>query len=100
MDYKEELKNHLDDEGRLRLFPSKRRLKLISLLYLAQSFESGRTYTEKEVNAILNDRHTFDDPYLLRRELFTHKFFGRERNGSAYWLELPLPTPELLGIEG
>ena len=42
-------------------------------------------YTEKEVNAILNRCHTFEDWALLRRELFERGYLNRERDGSTYW---------------
>lgn len=98
MDYKSELKNYLDENGRLKHFPSKHRFKMLALLYLASHFESGRTYTEKEVNAILTEWHSFNDFYLLRREMIGIHLLGRERDCSAYWLENPAPTPESLGI--
>jgi hypothetical protein len=53
--------------------------------YLASKFESGVTYTEKEVNTLLNQYHTFGDPALLRRELFENGLIDRMRDGSAYW---------------
>jgi len=57
------------------------------LRHLASRFETGRTYTEFEVNDILDLSHTFGDRCLLRRELYNNHLLGRERNGSAYWLE-------------
>ena len=76
----------LDEEGRLKQFPSKRKDRLAALLLLAGRFEAGRRYTESEVNDILDAGHTFGDRCMLRRELFNHYLINRERNGSAYWL--------------
>ena len=58
----------------------------IVLKYLATQFELGVLYTEREVNALLNQDHTFGDPALLRRELFERGLVDRVPNGSAYWL--------------
>ncbi len=88
MDYKTELKNYLDEEGRLKEWPSKRnkgKFQLLALEYLATKFEPGLTYTEKEVNLLLKQHHTFGDHAMLRRELFEKGLINRERDGSAYW---------------
>ncbi len=90
------LKSFLDGEGRLTSYPSKRKMKLYALLYLAERFDSSRTYTEKEVNVLLNEWHTFGDPATLRRELFTHRFLSRDDYGREYRLEEHQPTIEEL----
>ncbi|MBI1281630.1 MAG: aminoacyl-tRNA hydrolase [Anaerolineaceae bacterium] len=81
----EPLKNHLDVEGRLKWWPSKRSKQLLALDYLASKFEAGKTYTENEVNALLNQWHTFGDPALLRRELFDDGLLNRHQDGTEYW---------------
>ena len=87
MDYKTELKNYLTPEGKLKLYPSKQKYKLIALFYLAEYFEKNITYTEKEVNEILNKHHNFNDCCLLRRELFNKRFLNRSQDCSKYWVE-------------
>ena len=85
----EELKNYLDDLERVKEWPSKRnkgQFQLLVLKYLASKFSPGMTYTEKEVNALLNQYHTFNDPALLRREMVERRLLERKRDGSAYWL--------------
>ena len=72
------LENFLDEQNRLTAFPAKRRVKLQALCYLAQKFEPGKIYTEKQVNVLLNQWHTFEDPATLRRELYQHRFLGRQ----------------------
>lgn len=85
MSLKEELKNYLNSDGQLTSWPSKHKIQILVLLYLSENFEWGKHYSEKEVNNILNDLHTFGDPALLRRELYENKFLGREATGSEYW---------------
>ncbi|MGK7924122.1 MAG: DUF2087 domain-containing protein [Spirulina sp.] len=90
MNYTSELQNYLDDEGRLKEWPSKRnkgRFQQLALEYLATQFQPDIYYNEREVNALLNQHHTFGDPALLRRELFERGLIDRVKDGSAYWLK-------------
>ncbi|PZV07748.1 MAG: hypothetical protein DCF32_06600 [Leptolyngbya sp.] len=90
MDLLTELEHYLDDQHRLKEWPSKRnrgRFQQLALEYLATKFEPGTRYTEREVNVLLNQHHTFGDPALLRRELFERELVDRLPNGSAYWLK-------------
>ena len=86
------LKNFLDNSDRLKAYPAKFKLKVCAWFYLAAKFERGRRYTEKEVNAILNEWHTFNDWALLRRMLYDGRFFNRMSDCSYYWLEENQPT--------
>lgn len=90
------LKNFLDEDGRLTAFPSKRKMKLYALIYLAEKIEKGKIYTEKEINFVLNKWHTFGDPATLRRELYTHRFLDRNKDGTGYFMEERQPTIEEL----
>ena len=94
MDHLSILKNFLDGENRLKAFPSKRKLQLCAVRYLAEKFEPGRIYTEGEVNGVLSRWHTFRDPETLRRELYQNHFLDRKRDGSAYWLESASPVSD------
>ena len=82
-----ELKTYMDAAGRITNWPTKRkkREQWLILEYLAAKFEMGKVYTEKEVNDLLKQYHTFEDWAMLRRELFEHGFFNREKDGSSYW---------------
>lgn len=93
------LKNFLDEDLRLKAFPAKRKMKIYALLYLAEKFEAGKEYSEKEVNEILSLWHTFKDPATLRREMYDYRLFDRTRDGRVYTLTNPLPPTEALGIE-
>ena len=57
----------------------------MALEFLAAKFEVGREYSEKEVNEILNQNHTFGDPAMLRRELYIARLLDRTPDGSRYW---------------
>ena len=75
----------LDTEGRIKQLPSKGLVKKALLAYLATKFNVDIDYTEKEVNEIIKSWHTFDDYFLLRRELIDYQFICRTIDGSRYW---------------
>ena len=68
-------------DGRLVIMPSKRSKLLPVLDHLAQEFEPGRTYPEKQVNEVLERYHS--DYAALRRYLVDEGFMTRE--GGVYW---------------
>ena len=59
----------LDENGRLSAFPAKHKKKLLALWYLAGKIESGRQYSEPEINDLLDEWTLFHDPTTLRREI-------------------------------
>lgn len=85
--YQKKMGNYYDAEGRLLQYPTKRPMRVLALTKIADCFEAGRQYTEKEVNAIIKQNIAFSDIELIRREMFQLKLIGRLRDGSAYWRE-------------
>ena len=75
----------LDTKGRIIQLASKGIIKQEVLKYLASKFKVDTDYTEKEVNEIIKSWHTFDDYFLLRRELIDYQFICRTIDGSRYW---------------
>ncbi|MGH2820280.1 MAG: DUF2087 domain-containing protein, partial [Actinomycetota bacterium] len=67
--------------GRLESMPATRSKRLVVLDHLAQDFEPGRRYQEREVNEVLSRFH--DDYATLRRYLVDEEFLTRER--GEYW---------------
>ena len=80
------LRPFIDDDGRLCQWPTRQKTQRMAAAMLARRFEPGRVYTEREVNALLVEGHTFQDWALLRRVLFDWRFLDRESDGSRYWL--------------
>ncbi|MEG1789330.1 MAG: DUF2087 domain-containing protein [Oscillospiraceae bacterium] len=68
---------------RLKIYPAKLKKKLVVLRLLSDSFECGRTYTQKEVNEILTD--VWQDPVALRRDLIDMGWLSRTQDGAVYW---------------
>ena len=85
-----ELAPFLDRAGRFVKWPVKRRMQLLALGELRLRFDPGVRYTEKQVNAVLNDWHTFGDAARLRRDLVDLGWLERTSDGRQYWLaEVP-----------
>lgn len=76
-------------DGRLVSIPAQYKKRRYVMEELARSFEWGRLYDEKEVNAILKTFH--DDVASLRREFIDQRIMMRE--GGRYWLVRPHEQP-------
>lgn len=84
---KNDISRFLDEKGRIKIWPSKMDMKESILCYLAEKFEFNKTYTEKEVNNIIQEWHSFNDYFILRRSLIDCGLLSRTRNGASYWRE-------------
>jgi hypothetical protein len=69
-------------DGRLIGWPAGEARKQILLEHIADRFESGRVYSEREVNAIL--KPLADDYTTIRRALVDRAFLNRQDN--VYWV--------------
>ena len=79
------LSSFIDENGQITAWPKKHEKKRAVLGYLAEKFEPDRRYTEREVNVLLTQWHSFGDLFLLRRGLIEEQLLCRTRDGSAYW---------------
>ena len=75
------------EKGKIRQLPVKTAYKRYVMEYLVSKFETGKDYTEAEVNAVIDEWHTFGDCFILRRELIDAGLLKRLPNGSKYWRE-------------
>jgi hypothetical protein len=83
------LKSFLDGD-RIISIPTARKKRFVLLKWLVEKFESDRTYTEKEINAILKQHH--EDSATLRREFIGYQFMNRQdgiyqRRPAIDWLQ-------------
>ena len=83
-----------DTRGRMVRLPGKYTLLKLALWVLWTRFDGRRTYTEKQVNAVLIAANTFGDHVTLRRELIDHRLLARESDGSKYWKLAARPDDE------
>ena len=84
--YREKLRRYYADNGKLIQYPQKRPMRILALVKIAEQFENGKQYTEKEVNEKIKETIVFNDVELIRRELYEYKFLDRQRDGSSYWV--------------
>lgn len=77
----------MDKKDRVKIWPAKKDMKIEILKYISTKFEYGKFYTEKEVNEIIMNWHTFGDYFIIRRGLIDHWLLSRTKNGSRYWKE-------------
>lgn len=77
------LRAFMTEDGRLRSIPAAHGKRLVILDVIAQDFEPGQRYTEKQVNLILGKRHA--DTAALRRYLVDDGFLEREGGAGRYW---------------
>ena len=85
MDIPKAVRGFFDSEGRMKSWPAKFSKQQIALGLLAEKFEIGKEYTEREVNELLGELHTFNDPAQLRRSMIEHKLLDRTQDGRKYW---------------
>lgn len=88
-----ELRPFVDEDGRLKQWPTRQKTQRLAIALLATRFEPGRVYNERQVNELLLEWHSFGDWALLRRVLYDWGYLNRERDGSRYWLRPDAPTP-------
>lgn len=75
------LRNYLSADGRLARIPAAHAKRLVVLDFLAQQFEPGKVYPERDVNFMLGKFHR--DYAALRRYLVDEAFL--ERRDNFYW---------------
>jgi hypothetical protein len=68
-------------DGRLLSMPASQGKRMVVLDHIAQSFEPGLHYTEKQVNAILVS--WYEDTATVRRYLVDAGYLSRE--AGEYW---------------
>jgi len=79
------IKDYSLPDGQLKTIPAQRKKLDVLLRHISRSFQPDITYSEFEVNQILNQYHA--DTTTLRRELIGIKLLNRSSDGSKYWLE-------------
>jgi len=64
------IKNFVDSDGKITQRPSKRSRQEMIVAYLSDQIPTDFRGSEKDINLILEQWHTFGDIALLRRELY------------------------------
>ncbi len=87
------IKQFLNEEGKVKQLPVRHAARIAVLSYLYEQIED-RDYTEREISVLLSSLHTFNDYFLVRRELVDEGFLLRVPDGSRYWKNLDAPGSE------
>ena len=78
--------NSIIQNDKIVRWPKRPKDKDFVILWLSKKFYVNSKFKEKEVNAIINNHHSFNDIALLRRELVSRGYLNRKDDGSEYWL--------------
>ncbi|HNS52063.1 MAG TPA: metalloregulator ArsR/SmtB family transcription factor [Anaerolineae bacterium] len=92
--YRQKVLNTFLRQGRLLSIPAQLKKRVIVLEKLAEEFEPGRTYSEREVIQVLVEYH--DDVATLRRDMIGHGLM--QRDGGNYWRIAPADQQGDAGI--
>jgi len=68
----------------IKNFPVKEKRKIIIMQKIMEAFETGKNYSEKEVNEIL--QRYYEDYVTVRRYLIQYGFMDRGKTGESYWV--------------
>lgn len=75
--YRKKVIDSFFEYGKLKSIPAQRKKELIILEEIAKAFESGKEYSEREVNIIIADFH--DDFCTIRRDMISEGLLKREK---------------------
>ena len=87
-----------DEHGRLSRWPYKFAVQRLAMWGLWLRFDSGRSYTERQVNDILKAWTTYGDHVTPRRELVEMGLLGRKDDCSSYWKEPQRPSDDIRAL--
>lgn len=80
----EQLLRFFDAKGRLAQWPSKTSQRIPCLWVLWSRLPVRKAIGESELNRLLRSEHAFDDPALLRRELYDNRLVTRTADCREY----------------
>jgi hypothetical protein len=79
------INTYMDENKALKSYPAKEKKKIIVLEEISKNFTKGKTYSEKEINRILE--RVYEDYATIRRALIEYGFIERAKDCSNYWLK-------------
>lgn len=85
-------------DGRFVRWPTKFSDQEPCLWVLWSRVPARETFTERQVNQVLNGFHGFGDPALLRRALVEHRLMARKPDCTAYWRVEQEPPAEMRAL--
>lgn len=79
--YRRKVIDSFFEYGKLKSIPAQRKKERIILEEIVRAFETGRIYSEREVNIIIADYN--DDFCTIRRDMISERLMDRDERG--YW---------------
>jgi hypothetical protein len=76
----------MDENGKIMRWPKKKTEKMEVLKYIKSKLKADTEYSEKEINEIINQWHSFGDHALIRREMYDNFLLERTPDGRKYWI--------------
>ncbi|RAN39481.1 MULTISPECIES: DUF2087 domain-containing protein [unclassified Hyphomonas] len=86
--------NLFDAQGRLTQWSSRRSMQELCLWALWARLPANSVLNDKQITALLDRLHLFEDAALIRRELVDFRLVSRKADGSDYRRTEKPPTPE------
>ena len=77
--------NLINEHDHITSWPKQASDKELVVTFLGTKFENNHIYSEKEINIMIENHHSFEDTILLRRELISRKILSRHDDGTKYW---------------
>lgn len=87
-----------DAEGRMIRWPSKTSHQELCLWVLWAAIPSRRTFTEREISALIQARHLFGDHAILRRCMCNSRLLSRTLDGRDYRRIEQQPPPQAMAL--
>lgn len=82
---KDTILTYMDESGALKNYPAKAKKKIIVLEEIVKNFSKGKTYSEKEINRVL--QRIYEDYATIRRSLIEYGFIERTNDCNSYWVK-------------
>ena len=79
--YRQKVTDTFFEYGKLKSIPAQQKKRRIVLEVIAEQFERGKIYPEREVNLIIADFH--EDFCTIRRDMIGEHLM--ERDARGYW---------------
>jgi hypothetical protein len=80
----EKVIRHFDEAGRMIRWPGKTNHQTLCLWIIWSRIPADTRLSEREINAFINDGHTFGDHAILRRSLVDAAMLARTPDGRIY----------------
>jgi hypothetical protein len=90
--------NQFDQSGVLMRWPAKNAVQKICIWAIWAHLPKATSLNERQISALINEVHTFNDPATLRRIMVGYQMLERNKDGSAYLRIEQAPSAEAVEL--